>query len=138
MLNDDNDEARRAVEVCFRTRKTLVNPIIDWSDDDVWEFIRKYNVKYCELYDKGEKRLGCIGCPMGGRKGMERDFERYPKYREQYIRCFDKMIENRREKGLEMNSYDWKTGEDVMAWWMGTADKITPQMSLMEMEVQDV
>ena len=137
VLNDDNDEARRAVEMCFRTRKTLVNPIIDWEDEDVWEFIRKYNVKYCELYDKGEERLGCIGCPMGGRKGMERDFERYPKYREQYIRCFDKIIENRRERGLKMDSYDWKTGEDVMAWWMGTADKITPQLSLMDMEVEE-
>ena len=137
VLNDDNDEARRSVEACFRTRKTLVNPIIDWEDEEVWEFIHKYNVKYCELYDKGEKRLGCIGCPMGGRKGMERDFARYPKYREQYIRCFDKIIENRREKGLDMDHYDWKTGEDIMAWWMGTADKITPQMSLMDMEVEE-
>ena len=35
ILNDDNDEARRAVEHCYRTRKTLVNPIVDWEDEDV-------------------------------------------------------------------------------------------------------
>lgn len=117
VLNDDNDEARRAVEVCFRTHKTLVNPIIDWSDDEVWEFIHKYNVPYCELYDKGAKRIGCIGCPMGGSKGMKREFAMYPKYKEQYIRCFDKMYQNRIDRGLPLNN--WKCGKDIFDWWVG-------------------
>lgn len=34
ILNDDNDEARRFVEHCFRTFKTLVNPIVDWEDEN--------------------------------------------------------------------------------------------------------
>lgn len=138
VLNDDNDDARRAVEVCFRTRKTLVNPIIDWQDEDVWEFIHKYNVPYCKLYDEGITRLGCIGCPMGGRKGMERDFERYPKYKEQYLRCFDKIIENRKRIGLDMENYDWKTGQDVMDWWMGIGTRINdPQLNIMDMEEEE-
>ena len=117
VLNDDNDEARRAVEVCFRTHKTLVNPIIDWKDDEVWEFIHKYNVPYCELYDKGEKRIGCIGCPMGGFNTMKRDFEKYPKYKEQYLRCFDKMFQNRIDRCLPLNN--WKCGKDIFDWWVG-------------------
>lgn len=31
ILNTDNDESRRMVEMCYRTHKTLVNPIIDWT-----------------------------------------------------------------------------------------------------------
>ncbi len=41
ILNDDNDPARRMVEHCYRTQKTLVNPIVDWTDEDVWQFIRR-------------------------------------------------------------------------------------------------
>lgn len=133
MLNDDNDEARRAVEVCFRTRKTLVNPIIDWSDDEVWEFIRKYDVPYCELYDMGAERLGCIGCPMSGKKQIEEDFEKYPKYKEQYLRCLDVIYENRCKKGLQ-NMSKWESGEDIFNWWIGNSTGAKGQMSLLETE----
>lgn len=131
MLNDDNDESRRAVEACYRTRKTLVNPIIDWEDEDVWEFIHKYNVPYCELYDQGMTRIGCIGCPMGGRKGMIRDFERYPKYKENYLRCFDRMMQNRKDRGLH-SKMKWESGLDIFNWWIREADKPTNELTLFE------
>lgn len=132
VLNDDNDEARRAVEVCFRTRKTLVNPIIDWSGDEVWEFIHQYNVPYCELYDQGYKRLGCIGCPMGNAECQKRDFARYPKYKEQYIRCFDEMLKRRKERGLQ-GKLDWKTGQDVFDWWIGCGEKFKQPKGMVDM-----
>lgn len=114
VMNLDNEETRRGVEICYRTRKTLVNPIIDWEDDDVWEFLNEVaKVPHCKLYDEGFTRLGCIGCPMSTAKGMKRDFEKWPKYKEQYIRSFDKMLKNR--KG---GTADWKCGNDVMEWWL--------------------
>ena len=94
ILNDDNDENRRMVEQCYRTRKTMVNPIVDWTDDDVWWFLNTNNISHCSLYDEGFDRLGCIGCPLSGSKNMIRDFERWPKYKELYIRAFQKMIDN--------------------------------------------
>jgi len=131
VLNDDNDEARRAVEVCFRTRKTLVNPIIDWLDEDVWEFIRKYNVPYCELYDKGKTRLGCIGCPMNNKQSEE--LNEYPKYKEQYMRCFEKMYQNRVERGLD-SKLKWESGMDIFNWWLSRGAKNIGQLSLLEQE----
>ena len=115
--NHDNDEARRMVESCYRTSKTLINPIVDWTDGDVWEFIKAEHIPYCCLYDEGEKRLGCIGCPMASIKGIARDFEKYPKYRAAYIRAFDKMLKVRAEKGKLTNS-KWENGEQVMDWWI--------------------
>ena len=94
VLNDDNDESRRAVEHCYRTHKTMVNPIVDWLDEDVWNFLNSYGIEHCCLYDEGFRRMGCIGCPLSGAKNMERDFERWPKYKEMYIRAFQHMIDN--------------------------------------------
>lgn len=113
VYNDENDESRRAVEQCYRTKRTLVNPIIDWSDEDVWEFIKKQSVPYCILYDHGYKRLGCIGCPMNSH--AERELESYPKFKQAYTCAFDRML-----KGFKIKKSDatWKTGEDVMDWWL--------------------
>lgn len=87
VLNLDNAESKDIISMCFRTRKTLLNPIIDWSNEDVWEFIHKYNIPYCKLYDQGYKRLGCIGCPMATTQVEE--LEKYPKYKHLYMKAFD-------------------------------------------------
>lgn len=93
ILNYDSDENRRLVEMCMRTNKRLLNPIVDWTDGDVWRFLNSNGIEHCCLYDEGFKRLGCIGCPLSGSKNMIRDFERWPKYMELYIRAFERMIE---------------------------------------------
>lgn len=102
IMNDDNDDARRMVEQCYRTRKTIVNPIVDWDETDVWEFIRSNNIPYCRLYDEGFTRLGCIGCPLAGKKKMIRDFERYPKFKRLYAMAFERMINNNRGKQIPL------------------------------------
>ena len=94
VMNDDNATSRRLVESCFRTSKTMVNPIVDWEEEDVWNFLNSNDIPHCSLYDEGFTRLGCIGCPLSGSKNMIRDFERWPRYKELYILAFQKMIDN--------------------------------------------
>lgn len=120
ILFDDNDDDRRQLEHCIPKRKYICNPIVDWSDDIVWKFIKKENIPYCKLYDEGCRRLGCIGCPMQSGKNRENEFKRYPKFRDQYIRTFEKMLEHRRKAGLPT---EWETGEEVMKWWCGEKEK---------------
>lgn len=109
-------QGRKIVE--FYKGKIVLSPINDWSEDDVWEFIHKYSISYCELYDKGCKRLGCIGCPLSS--NMKAELDMYPKYRENYVRAFDKMLEYRKSKNMPT---EWKTGEEVMSWWLGECKK---------------
>ena len=116
MLNLDNAESRRAVEHCYRTTTTMVNPIIDWTDEDVWTFLKHYGCKGNPLYQCGEDRIGCIGCPLSGIRQQKNDFKKYPKYKANYIRAFTKMVDERRKSGLKT---DWKDGKDVFSWWLG-------------------
>lgn len=113
VLNNDNEDSRKMVEQCYKQSKTVINPIIDWSTEEVWEFIKEYKVPYCKLYDEGYTRLGCIGCPMGTGESRRKDFERYPKYKQAYIRAFDRMLNNFDSGG----GYSWKSGQDVIRWY---------------------
>jgi len=116
VLNYDNSETKRVLETCLVKHRMLVNPIIDWSDGDVWEFLNGNGIPHCCLYDQGMERIGCIGCPMQGAEGIESDFKRWPSYRKLYMKAFDKMLEARRNNGLQT---DWETAEEVMQWWIG-------------------
>lgn len=116
VLNYDNDPDRRITEYCMRTGKAIENPIIDWTEEDVWEFLNANNIPHCCLYDEGFSRLGCIGCPMGRAGNQRKEFDRWPAYEKLYKRSFEKMLVARKEAGLE--TY-WKTADDVMDWWIG-------------------
>lgn len=140
VLNNDNDDSRKMVEQCYKQTKTVVNPIIDWTDEDVWEFIREYNIPYCKLYDEGYKRLGCIGCPMGSVEHRKAEFERYPKYEQAYMRAFERMLNNigggtpgKAEQTysngipndtdgkiqlLAQPQIKWKNTKELMEWWI--------------------
>lgn len=116
-LNADNDESRRLLEQCVKKSKTMLNPIIDWSEEEVWEFLNHYGCKSNPLYQCGYTRVGCVGCPMAGGETQIREFEKYPRYKEAYIRAFQRMVEARKESGLKNMSY-WTSGEAVFGWWV--------------------
>lgn len=117
VLNDDNDETRRMVENCYRTQKTTVNPIIDWSDDEVWEFIHERKLPYCSLYDEGWKRLGCVGCPMSS--NAEKELERWPQYKALYLKAFEEMLKVRKHRVMDDATVKWTDAQAVMDWWLG-------------------
>jgi len=59
-----------------------VNPILDWTEMDVWAFITGEALPYCELYHEGYRSLGCMPCtrPAGAdadeRAGRDPEKER--------------------------------------------------------------
>ena len=115
ILNNDNDDKRQLFESCKLQGKRTVNPIIDWTDSEVWDFLYDAKVPINPMYGCGFDRVGCIGCPMAGTAGRQKEFAAYPTYQGAYIRAFDKMIEERKRKQMDVS---WKTGEEVFHWWM--------------------
>lgn len=116
ILNADNSEHRREFEVCVLQGKRVLNPIIDWNDNEVWDFLGYYNCKNNPLYQCGYKRVGCVGCPMARPKERLRQFAQYPEFQKNYIRAFNRMLENAKQLGKACRA--WKTGQDVFDWWI--------------------
>lgn len=124
---------RKMLEACNKPKKNMVyfHPIISWTFDEVWEYIHKYKVPYCSLYDEGHKRIGCIMCPMSGPKGMKRDMERWPKYYQNYLRAFDKTIKNNKVDGKEYKR-TFSNAQEMMDWWIGDNNKKFKSPSLFD------
>lgn len=114
ILNNDNDDKRLLFENCRLKAKRVCNPIIEWTDQDVWDFIRSEHMDMNPLYYMGFTRVGCIGCPMAsGRRYME--FQMFPTYKTAYIKAFGRMLAERKLRGRPTT---WQSAEEVFAWWM--------------------
>ena len=48
-----------------------VNPIADWSHEDVWDYIRKNDVPYNDLHDNGYPSIGCAPCTRTVKAGED-------------------------------------------------------------------
>lgn len=127
MLMNDNDARRRMNEHCMQKNKMVVNPIIDWKHSDIWEYINSEGIHTCELYQCGYERVGCIGCPMAGKKRYK-EFADFPKYKNLYIHAFDRMVKERKSRGLPCQ---WKNGNDAFLWWMED-ENIEGQMDIFD------
>jgi phosphoadenosine phosphosulfate reductase len=112
--------ARRNMnEACFKDKtKRYFHPIIDWTSKDVWQFLRENKISYCNLYDKGFKRIGCVMCPYSN---IKRQAELFPKiaqaYKRAIIRCWDKKNSDI-EGGFSKVVTKFKDGEDMYNWWI--------------------
>ncbi|MBC3884710.1 phosphoadenylyl-sulfate reductase [Undibacterium griseum] len=47
------------------------NPLADWSEDDVWHYLRSNNVPYNPLHDKGYPSIGCEPCTRAIQPGED-------------------------------------------------------------------
>lgn len=137
ILNNDNDDRRRLFENCTLKAKRVCNPVIDWTDEEIWDYIRSEKLPINPLYECGFSRVGCIGCPLASTAGREKEFARYPKYQEMYIRAFDRMLEERRRRGRADGSWGAGfVGRDIFHWWM--EDGVLPgQMEFSDLDVDE-
>jgi len=54
--------------------------------------------------------------------------ERWPKFKAQYIRTFQKMLDKKIADGFDVG--DWRTGHDVWDWWVSPKPKETDEAQL--------
>ena len=128
IIQNDNTENRRSIEQCTLRGTIALNVIVDWTDDEVWEFIETYNCPYNPLYDRGYKRVGCVGCPMSSRKRQELDEN--PKYKAMWMRMCEYLVNNTNCKV--------KTAQELYDWWTEANKNPKKDENQLEFELEDL
>jgi len=61
----------------FDAKRPTSRPLSIWTEQDIWDYIHRFSIPYCEIYDdvvdkntgevliEGEKRTGCAYCAFG-------------------------------------------------------------------------
>lgn len=94
--------------------RIVINPLIEWSQDDVWFFLNDViKAPHCSLYDIGWHRIGCLFCPMASKKEIRHEVERYPRYYGLIIRTIRRL----RENGY-LSDYSSLSDAEVFEWWI--------------------
>ena len=86
-------------------------PILEWTNDDVLQFINDRNIKCAPVYydESGqfhvERRLGCIGCPLRSDNGVA-EYKQYPKLLKQVVRAAQTYLDTHTHTGVFV--FRWK------------------------------
>jgi phosphoadenosine phosphosulfate reductase len=48
-----------------------INPLLEWSNDDVWAYIKEHDVPYNALHDRGYPSIGCAPCTRAVQPGED-------------------------------------------------------------------
>lgn len=95
--------------------KILVSPILNWTEDDVWDFLNSEGIPHCELYDKGYKRIGCIMCPMGTQKQKIREMRDFPHVLRKWCQTIEWLDENVWKFNEKIENISTR---DRIHWWI--------------------
>ena len=123
------ESARRAANWRSFGRKRdgewYVCPIFDWTDADVWEYLNGKGLPHCSLYDEGQKRIGCVCCPLVPSR-MRADAARWPKtaamlFRGHY-KNWDKAVAagGKTTRGTAYRMLEWGTARAAFEHWLDT------------------
>jgi phosphoadenosine phosphosulfate reductase len=58
----DNRQNMSVLEWAEKRQLWKFNPLIHWTSNDVWDYIRQHQVPYNPLHDKGFISIGCAPC----------------------------------------------------------------------------
>lgn len=114
---DEFDEQGETLVACVKGKdKVILNPIIDWTDSEVWNFLNnEVKVPYCELYDRGRARIGCILCPMSNKGQKRQDIIDYPHQAQKWREVMARLKEAHSD---DKDGIFNMSADDIFEWWL--------------------
>lgn len=91
--------------------KFMVYPILEWTEEDVWAFLRERGLPVNPCYGN-HKRVGCVFCPFARPKEIRAYCETHPRLKESFIHAIEGYMERTREKSKLSNA------KEYFEWWI--------------------
>lgn len=91
--------------------KFMVYPILEWTEKDVWTFIREKGLSINPCYES-HKRVGCVFCPFAKQKEIRSYCETHPRLKTSLIHAIGRYLERTSEKSK------LSSAEDYFDWWI--------------------
>ena len=91
--------------------KFMVYPVLEWTEKDVWQFIRERGLPVNPCY-KTHKRVGCVFCPFARPKDVRAYCETHPQLKAAFIHAIERYRERERDR------QKLPTAEDYFDWWL--------------------
>lgn len=88
--------------------KIMLYPIFQWSEKDVWDYIKLHNLPVNPCYEVSV-RVGCMFCPFTSKRELAYYEEKYPLYKKQIMK--------RVERFIALGKTQLTTAEDYYEWW---------------------
>lgn len=104
------DEIEQNEHRCIKGKdKLIINPILQWTEKDVWQFLSEQNLPINPCYEK-TGRVGCMFCPFSTKKQIEQYEKKYPKFKERLLQSLAVFWERHDKHELE-------NPEEFYEWW---------------------
>ena len=127
------DESTRRKHQCFidvpniltikqkNHNRTILRPILKFTNFDRWQYMLKYKLVHNPLYDMGYERVGCVLCPYSSDK--DKQIKDFPKIVNLWKLACDKIVQSYKDReyltkrGKPM-VFKPQTGEELFNWWV--------------------
>ena len=95
----------------------MSQPLGFWTEKDIWEYIREYDLPYSKVYDMGYRATGCMYCMFGIMRDkcpnrFQRMLETHPKH---YDHCMNKLNLKMVLEHLKI-PYEKDPGQNLLDW----------------------
>lgn len=89
-----------------------INPILSWTEKDVWNYIKEFRLPPNPLYDEGFNRIGCWLCPFQTAEEWKRVEEVFPEKMRKLRRKLKKTVASSGQLGVRslddyVENYGW-------------------------------
>ena len=84
----------------FESNKKVSMPMAFWKEEDIWDYIKLKNLKYCKIYDMGYARTGCIFCMFGAH--LDKEPNRFQLLQKSHPKLWRYCMKDKEKGGLGM------------------------------------